>query len=89
MRDRRLGVAQVTAERGLPVGARGDEPEHVEAPAGRDSREEPGDRRRTAVLERLRRHRQRSIVGKEGDDGVDVAALEGVGEPCDELTLRG
>src|SRR5215469_6419520 len=71
-------VAQVDAERGLPVGPGGDQPER---PAREDHRlkEAPGHRR-PHVLTTSQRRGDDDIVGKQRDQGVDVARLIRRGE---------
>jgi hypothetical protein len=50
---------------------------------------EGGDRPVALVLERLRRHREQGVVGEQGDEVVDVAALDGVGEAPDQVAFAG
>jgi hypothetical protein len=50
---------------------------------------EGGDRRVRLVLVGLGRHREPRVVGQQRDDGVGVAALDGVGEPLTSWRSRG
>jgi hypothetical protein len=45
------------------------------------------DRVAAVVLERQRRHRERRVISEQGDDSLDVAALECVGEARGDLVL--
>jgi hypothetical protein len=84
--DHRVRVRQLAAERGLTVGPRRHEPEGNAAHA-RSVAQEPGDGRGALVLVGLGRHRQPGVRGEHGDDAVEVAALDRVDEPSDELAL--
>jgi alpha-1,2-mannosyltransferase len=82
--DRGDGVAQVAPEGRLAVGPGRDQPE-LDGRA--DQGEEVLDRVAPLVHERQRRHRERDVLGQQGDDGLDVAALVSLGEPGDDLPL--
>jgi hypothetical protein len=84
--DGGVGVGEVAAEGGLAVGAGGYEAEVGAAPAGTVI-DEPGDGGRALVLVGLGGHGEPGVVGQEGDDAVDVAALDGGGEQSDDLVL--
>ena len=85
--DRGVRVAQVAAEGGLAVRPGGNEPGLPGSVAERDGVQEMPDRVGALVLERQRRHREPGIVGEQGDDRRDVAALERVGERDGDLLL--
>jgi hypothetical protein len=55
--------------------------------AERDGGQEVRDRVVALVFERQRRHGEPGIVGEQGDNGLDVGAFEGVGQPCRDLPL--
>jgi len=86
--DRCLRVREVAAERGLGVSAGWH---HTQGRAAqlRAVAKEGGDRLVALVLERLGRHRDRGIVGEQGEDVVDVAALDGVGKAPHQVALAG
>jgi hypothetical protein len=67
-------VAQVAAEGGLAVRAGGDEPGLPGSGAERDGVQEVCHRVAAAVLEWQWRHGEPGVVGKQGDDGLNVAA---------------
>jgi hypothetical protein len=69
--DAGVGRREVTAEPGLAVRTRRDEPERRPA-AGSAVREEAPDRRRSLILEGLGRHLQPRVAGQERDDRVDM-----------------
>jgi hypothetical protein len=75
----------VAREGELAVGARWHEPPAPlarERPAG----QEGADRRTAPVPARPRRHRDRGVVGKQGEDGVDVGLLPGLDEALGDLS---
>ena len=81
-----MWVGEVATERGL--GVRAGRHDAQSRPAQLSAlTEEGGDRVVALVLERLGRHRQHGIVGQQGDDVVDVTALDRVGEARHELAL--
>src|SRR5215217_1020015 len=86
--DRRRRVREVAAERRLPVGSGGHDTQRRAPPLGSVTQED-GDRLVSLVLERLGRHREQGVVGEQGDDLVDVAAVDGVREPPDQSALAG
>src|SRR5450631_1340259 len=71
-------VADVKAERGLAVGPGRYQPVAAALP---DRRQEPARQLAALVLQRKRWHGQPDIVGEQGNDIINVAALEGPGEP--------
>ena len=73
-------------ERGLGVRARRYDAQRSPAQL-RAVAQEGGDRIVALVLERLRWHREQGVVGQQGDDLVDFAALDGGGKARDELAL--
>ena len=88
VRDRRVRVGAVVAERGLVVGAGGHQPGHPGPPPG-PGLEELGDRGVALVFQRLGRHRQPRVLGEQGHEAVGVGGLERVREPAGELALPG
>ena len=51
--------------------------------------QEGGNRPVALVLEWLGRHREQGVVGEQGHEIVDVAALDGIGEASDQSALAG
>ena len=49
----------------------------------------PGGQVAALVLQWMRWHRQRDVLGEQGDDALDIANLVGAGEALDEPTLLG
>jgi len=83
MRDAGLGVLDIDAEGGLPVG-----PGRNEAgPSAWPERggQVPGGQVAALVFHRVRWHGQCDVPGEQGDDGGDVAGLVGAGEPLDQV----
>jgi EmrB/QacA subfamily drug resistance transporter len=89
VRDRRLPVGDVTAERRLAVRPDRDEPEPAGAAAEGDHRQQVRRGVASPVAEGQRRHRQPGVVGQHGNQRADVAVLERVGEPREQVTLGG
>jgi hypothetical protein len=84
--DAAVGIACVQAEGGLAVGPGGHDA--VSAPPLQgDGREEAGGLLASVVFER--RHGELHVLAEERDDRLDVARLEGSGEPLDEFLLGG
>ena len=77
--DGGVRVVDVAAVRGLAGRAGRNQPVPPRT-AERDRCQEAGHGRATLVLQRQRRHPQPRVVGEQGDDRVDVAALERLGE---------
>jgi hypothetical protein len=78
--DRGVRVAQVAGEGGLPVRPGGDEPGPPGPVPERNLAQEVPDRVTSLVLKRERRHGEPGVLGEQGDDRLDVAAFERVGE---------
>lgn len=77
---------EVATEGGLAVGARRHQPQGRAAADGAVV-QEGADRVVALVFVGLGRHGQPGVVGQQGDDGVDVARLEGVREAADDVPL--
>src|SRR5215467_14923755 len=84
--DASLRVLEVHAEGGLPVGPGRYEAGSPAWPEGGGG-QVPGGQVTALVLQWMRWHPQRDVLGEQGDDGRDVAGLVGAGEALDELTL--
>ena len=86
--DRGLRVREVAAERRLGVGAGRNDTQRGAAQLLSPA-QEGGNRPVDLVLEWLGRHREQCVVGEQGDEVVDVAALDGIGETSDQSALAG
>src|SRR4051812_23844766 len=84
-RDLGLGGWEVDAECWL--GVRASRHEERRAAPHRAVAQERADRHRPLILVGLGRHRQPGVVGEQGDDGVDVARLDRVGEAADDVAF--
>jgi hypothetical protein len=78
------GVSHVWPERRLAVGPGRDDAVSASLLQG-DGAEEAGGELASLVFER--RHRKLHVLAEERDDRLDVACLEGSGEPLDEFTF--
>ena len=79
-----FGVAEVVGEGRLAVGGGGEQAHASAVLPDRARGQEAADGGPALVLVRLGRHARPGVLGEQGHDAVDVAALEGVGEALDE-----
>lgn len=88
MGDRGVGIAQVVGDCWLAIGSGGD---HAVAAlvAEHNARVEACNEVVALVFERDGGHSQPDVLGEQAEHGLDVACLEGSGEPVDEVVFGG